>query len=212
MLLDANDLWFRFRPTERWLFAGLSMSASSSELYAVTGPSGCGKSTLLDLLGALRQPDAGEVALRDRDGSRSYDAHQVSWIAQSSPVLGGRTALDNVAIAMLSTGVSMGEARAAACTSLSSVGLSHRADARVRDLSGGEVQRLSIARCLSTSAPVILADEPTGQLDSRNTKEVVGALRSAASQGKVVVVATHDAWVMDQCDARIDLRDSRAYE
>jgi ABC-type lipoprotein export system ATPase subunit len=171
-------------------------------MLALTGPSGCGKSTLLDLVGGLRAPTRGAIDLTG-DSSPDDLRHRFAWIAQSTPVLGGRTATDNVALALVAQGERLVTARAKAQSALGTVGLESHYDALIGELSGGEVQRVAVARCLVMTADVILADEPTGQLDAVNTAMVVSALESAAAEGKVVLIATHDQWVASRCHEQL---------
>ncbi|MBM7826623.1 ABC-type lipoprotein export system ATPase subunit [Microbacterium aurum] len=185
-------------------------------MTALAGPSGSGKSTLLDLIGLTYAPTAGTITFTD-DAGQVAVAHgqsappgsrwaRVSWILQSNIVLSGRSVLDNVAVAQLTEGTTTRQAYARARRSLQRVGLAERAKSRVNELSGGEVQRVTVARCLTSSAELILADEPTGQLDASNTELVASALRELATDGRIVIVATHDERVMGQCDATLRLR------
>ena len=214
MLLTADHVSFRYADAD-WLYEDLSVTCESGRVVGLAGPSGSGKSTLLDLLGMTYRPATGEVKLVDDHGDviatsgadESADAGaRFAWILQSNSVLSGRSVLDNVAIAQIANGASIREARNRAEGALAQVGLSNRASSPVNELSGGEVQRVTVARCLTSSARVILADEPTGQLDAHNTVLVADALRQLAADGRVVVVATHDERVMDQCDDLLRLR------
>jgi ABC-type lipoprotein export system ATPase subunit len=211
MQLTVTNLSYRHGRAGTWLFRDVEFAANPGTILAITGPSGCGKSTLLDLVGGLRKVTRGEVSF---GGASPFDSRreQTSWIAQSTPVLGGRTALDNVALALLPRGHSLREARSLAEGALVSVGLEHRIDAVIGELSGGEVQRVSIARCLISPAPVILADEPTGQLDARNTSLVIEAIRNAAGCEKIVLLATHDSWLVGKCDNELRLRSAENYD
>ncbi|MGN8552197.1 UNVERIFIED_CONTAM: ATP-binding cassette domain-containing protein [Microbacterium sp. SLM126] len=215
MLLNANQVSFRYG-TADWLYQDLSIECRSGKLVGLAGPSGSGKSTMLDLLGMTSPPGAGEVTLVDDDGAAvasntpartsSGAGTNFAWILQSNAVLSGRTVLDNVAVAQLAAGASRAAAHELAKDALTRVGLASLGSARVNEISGGELQRVTVARCLTSTARVILADEPTGQLDSRNTALVADALRELAEDGRIVVVATHDERVMDRCDQLVRLR------
>lgn len=183
-------------------------------MSAITGPSGSGKSTLLNLIGRLIRPVEGSIDLDETAASTGSTEHgpgtlcEFSWILQTNSVLGGRTVLDNAALSMVAQGFGHEEARAAALRTLDRFGLADRALSKVSELSGGELQRVTIARCLLSPAPVIIADEPTGQLDLANTRSVATALREASDAGKIVIVATHDESVARSCDSVFDLSDS----
>lgn len=214
MLLTADHVSFRYGDSD-WLYQELSVMCESGRVIGLAGPSGSGKSTLLDLLGMTYRPATGKVTLLDDRGevvaaSGPKDlpsaGAEFAWILQSNTVLSGRSVLDNVAIAQLATGASVRDAKALAEIALARVGLGDRVRSRVNELSGGEVQRVTVARCLNASSRVVLADEPTGQLDAHNTVLVADALRQLAEDGKVVVVATHDDRVMDRCDDIVRLR------
>lgn len=204
MRLTAAGLSHRYG-TGSLLFDGLDFEVSAGEMLALTGPSGCGKSTLLDLVGGLRAPTGGTITVTG--GPPSDDPRpSVAWIAQSTPVLGGRTATDNVALGLIAQGHSVRSARSRAFSALSAVGLESRADALIGKLSGGEVQRVSVARCLTMAATIIVADEPTAQLDADNTAMVIDALARTAAAGKIVLIATHDEWVAARCHEQLRLR------
>ncbi|WP_149085542.1 MULTISPECIES: ABC transporter ATP-binding protein [Microbacterium] len=212
MQLVVNQIRFRYARSGSPIVEDLTFAAKAGEITVLSGPSGCGKSTVLDLLGGLREVEAGRIELQTRDETLPPGHYGVSWVSQSNPVMGGRSARDNAAIPLLSLGHSMRSARASADEALHRVGLAHRASALVRELSGGEVQRVVIARCLVAPAAVLLADEPTGQLDGQNTRLVIDAIRAIAESGRVVILASHDPWVMNQCDQHLPLRTGASYE
>ncbi|MEX8033194.1 ATP-binding cassette domain-containing protein [Microbacterium sp. 20-116] len=174
----------------------------------LVGPSGSGKSTLLDLIGGLRKPVSGSVAFDNVPASEAVRRAATAWVAQTNPMLHGRTAVENAAIALLAQGADMMTARAAACRSLADLGLEDRMLAPMARLSGGEQQRVSIVRCLLSDRPLVLADEPTGQLDHQNTAAVVDAFKTLARAGKIVIIATHDPSVWERLDEMVDLRES----
>lgn len=211
MRVTADDVSYAYPGTDRRLFTGLAASWGAGTLSALCGPSGSGKSTLLDLLGGLRRPDEGAVTIFDDDRPLPPAHHRqaCAWVVQSNILFSHRTVIDNVLIGALVAGRTLADAREAATASLARIGLHGKERQLVDSLSGGEQQRLTIARCLLSSADVILADEPTGNLDAHNTSLVVDCLRVAAQAGKTVIVATHDHAVVSACDAVVDLAEGR---
>lgn len=179
------------------LFAGLNFTLVPNEVYAVTGPSGSGKSTLLSLLAGWAEPASGNLS---REGIK-----KISWIFQNPHGVAGRTAEDHVALPLLAQGRTHKEARAEARVRLARVGLSRVSGSLFRELSGGEAQRLMLARGLASEPDLLLVDEPTAQLDSRTAATVNEAIASVAGQGSIVVVATHDPRTRAACTGVIDL-------
>ena len=216
MSLILDNVGFRFHPDRPWLVRNAEAEFRIGTMNAVAGPSGSGKSTLLNLIGHILRPTEGNVMLppvgvseaQASIGTRGRLVSQFSWILQTNTVLGGRTVLDNAALGLLAQGYSHTSARAAALIALERFGLAERNQSKVAELSGGELQRITIARCLLSPAPILIADEPTGQLDGVNTTSVALALRETADAGKVVIVATHDERVANLCDSVFDLSDS----
>jgi ABC-type lipoprotein export system ATPase subunit len=190
---------------------GVSVAVARGEMVAMCGPSGSGKSTLLSVLGLLLRPVAGsvcvlgEAAWMGRLHTEALRRSAFAWVLQNSACLEARTAVDNVAVVRLAQGESLGRARRGAEAALVRVGLGDRLHARASHLSGGELQRMTVARALLSGRPVVLADEPTGQLDSRNSDLVAGALRACARAGQAVIVATHDLAITGYCDRRLTL-------
>lgn len=180
-----------------YLFTGLDFTLLPNEVYALTGPSGAGKSTLLSLLAGWSEPTAGIL-------SRENIA-DVAWVFQNPHGVAGRTAEDHVALPLLARGRTHRDAREEARERLGRVGLSHVAGSPFRDLSGGEAQRLMLARGLASGPDLLLVDEPTAQLDSRTAATVNEAIASVAGEGSIVVVATHDPRTRDACTGVIDL-------
>jgi len=203
------------------LFRGLSHRFTPGRVTAIVGPSGSGKSTMLAALAGLHPVAEGrivvvtnELADRDcRDGAaadlatfgRPPRSHDVTWIPQGSNALPGRTAIDNVMVAPLAAGRTMEEARRVAEHALGQVGLEHRSGAFARTLSGGELQRLSLARGLATTRPFVFADEPTASLDGANAARVAEVL-AEVTMDATVVIATHDDLIVRSADACVDLR------
>lgn len=204
MRLVAEGVVVRYPRSTRSVLAGADLVVEEGESVAILGPSGSGKSTLLSVLGGLVRPNSGGVRVED-GGAQSRPADVTAWVLQTVNVLPERSVLDNVAVAALTRGLSRAAAAEDARVRLQAVGLGARLGDPVRVLSGGEVQRVVIARALCSGRPFILADEPTGQLDRAASDVVLDALFTTAG-GAGVVVVTHDPEVAARCDrvARID--------
>jgi putative ABC transport system ATP-binding protein len=193
---------------------GVSITIRDRDQVAVVGPSGSGKTTLLTILGTLERPSRGDVRVAGVDVVTASDrqlaglrAHEIGFVFQSFHLQEWMTALDNVATGMLYTGARAPDRRAAAHAALQRVGLGKRLDHRPGQLSGGERQRVAIARALAKQPVIILADEPTGNLDSKSGAEVVALLHDLASEGATLVLITHDPGIADTFDRRIQMRD-----
>jgi putative ABC transport system ATP-binding protein len=194
---------------------GVSMRVDAGEYVAVVGPSGSGKSTLMHLLGCLDRPTAGLLRIGGRDVATLTDGElaelrnrTIGFVFQSFQLLGRTTALDNVGLPLVYRGVRRAERRDRAAAALTAVGLGHRLGHRPGQLSGGEQQRVAIARALVGEPSVLLADEPTGNLDTASGAEVMGILEGlVVDRGVAVVVVTHDPEVAALATRRIRVRD-----
>jgi len=192
----------------RTIFENVSVRASAGRMLAVRGPSGSGKSSLLGLLAGLLAPSAGTVTLDGEPVTSSGGValrRRFALVLQGYGLVAALTARENVAIVLQAAGVARREVRARVDEVLDAVGLAAVADHLVEDLSGGQQQRVAVARALVTSADVIVADEPTAELDSENRALVVALLLERVRSGALVVIATHDQDVVDACDDVLDL-------
>ncbi len=200
--LHLSSVSHRFGRDGPWVFRGVDLSLSAEgKAVAVVAPSGSGKTTLLGIIGGLIRPTEGEVTWLTESG-RPADARSCcAWVLQTTNALGRRTALENVAMVAMAEGDGLGSGRERAAAALAAVGLGEVVDREARKLSGGELQRVAVARALVSKAPFILADEPTGQLDSGTSAAVIEALLgSVRSGGRGLVVVTHDHRISDRCD------------
>jgi putative ABC transport system ATP-binding protein len=194
---------------------GVTLRIDQGDHVAIVGPSGSGKSTLMHLLGCLDRPTSGTLLLGGRDVAQLSDTeladlrnHTIGFVFQSFQLLSRTTALDNVGLPLVYRGTRRAERRERAAAALQAVGLGHRMEHRPSQLSGGEQQRVAIARALVGDPTVLLADEPTGNLDSRSGADVMDLLaRLNADRGVAVVLVTHDPEVAGTARRRIHVRD-----
>ena len=192
------------------------LRVEQGDFIAIVGPSGSGKSTLMNLIGCLDRPTSGEVLLAGRsvadlddDGLAGLRSRFIGFIFQAYNLLPRTTALENVATPLLYQGVGRRERLERAREVLEQVGLGDRTGHQPTELSGGQQQRVAIARALVANPPLILADEPTGNLDSHSGAEVMGILRSLHASGRTVVLITHDANVASSAPRAVHIHDGR---
>ncbi len=213
--IEVVDLVKTFDEGRTRAVDGVTLTVAQQEFVAITGPSGCGKSTLLHLIAALERPDSGRIVVlgqdigRGRDLSR-YRARTIGLVFQLHNLLANLTAVENVEVPMYELGLGMRERRRRALQLLEVVGLSEKARRRPPELSGGERQRVAIARSLSNDPPILLADEPTGNLDSKAGRNVMEALNAIHHrQGLTIVMVTHDPGIAATADRIITMLDGR---
>lgn len=196
--------------------ADVDLTVESGEMLAIVGPSGSGKSTMLNLIGTLDRPTAGQIRIAGQDVTTLSDrelsalrAYTIGFIFQQFHLADGVSAIDNVATGLLYTGMPRQERRSRAVAALERVGLGHRLQHRPKQLSGGERQRVAIARAVVGEPDLILADEPTGSLDTRSGDTVVEILEELHRADTTVVVITHDVELARRLPRQVTIRDGR---
>ncbi|WP_284985512.1 ABC transporter ATP-binding protein/permease [Arthrobacter sp. fls2-241-R2A-172] len=194
----------------------VSLAIQSGEFVSIVGPSGSGKSTLLNIMGLLDRPSSGRLVIRGQAAGAASERNldtvrldSIGFVFQSSNVIGDQSVISNAAIGLRVQGVPMDERAETALDALEFVGLEHKRMVQAKLLSGGERQRLAIARAIATHPQIILADEPTGNLDSDNGQRVIEYLRKLNSEGVTVIIITHDLNVANQANRRIEIQDGR---
>ena len=215
VLIETRDLRRSFDGGRVNALRGINITIGEGESVAVAGPSGCGKSTLLQMLGALDEPTAGEVFFRGqslceiRDPSL-FRAHTIGFVFQSFHLLPTLSALENVQMPMVEMAWSPKKRRTRAIELLEAVGLGERLSHRPRELSGGERQRVAIARSLANGPKLLLADEPTGNLDSTNAAQIIDLLLQIhREQGMTIVIVTHDLAVAGRTNRIVRMLDGQ---
>ena len=195
---------------------GVSFSVRRGELVAIVGPSGSGKTTLLHLMGTLERPTSGRAFITGHDIARLTDgelaalrATQIGFVFQQFFLAEHSTLLENVADGLLYAGVSAGARGAQAADALTAVGLGERLKARPTQLSGGQRQRVAIARALIGAPAIVLADEPTGNLDSATGEQIMSLIEQLNDEGATIVVITHEQAIAERCPRRIQILDGR---
>ena len=218
VLLEARQVVKRYDGSDPSTpaLAGVDVRVERGEFVAVMGPSGCGKSTMLNILAGLDRPTDGEVWFGGRRIDRLGETElaklrrrRIGFVFQSFNLLPTLSVAENVELPLLLVGQRRGTARRTAAALLEDLGVAERRRAAPGRLSGGQQQRVALARALANDPDLVLADEPTGNLDSGSTRDVLGLLRAAHRRGRTLLVATHDARVAAAADRLLRMRDGR---
>lgn len=217
-LIQVKDLSKIYNPGENEVRAldHVSLEINTGEFVAIIGQSGSGKSTLMNMLGCLDVPTSGEYYLNGVDVSTMKDNdlaavrnREIGFIFQGFNLIANLTAVENVELPLIYRGVDMRERKRLAIESLKMVGLEKRMHHKPTEMSGGQQQRVAIARAIAAKPPVILADEPTGNLDSASSKEILGILKNLHKDGRSVILITHDNGIADQARRVVRIMDGK---
>lgn len=217
-LIEIQDVCKIYNPGENEVRAldHVNVSIDEGEFVAIIGQSGSGKSTLMNMLGCLDVPTSGLYCLHGQDVSELDDNElsdirnrEIGFIFQGFNLIPNLTALENVELPLIYRGVGKGKRKELSRTALEKVGLANRMEHKPAEMSGGQQQRVAIARAIAQAPPVILADEPTGNLDSHSTQEIMGILKELHEEGRTVILITHDNEIAAQAKRVIKIRDGR---
>lgn len=220
-LIEIKDMCKIYNPGENEVRAldGVNLRICENEFVAIIGHSGSGKSTLMNMLGCLDIPTSGEYFLHNVDVSDMEDDElsdvrnrEIGFIFQGFNLIQSLTAFENVELPLVYRGVGKRERKELSMHSLERVGLEHRIHHKPAQMSGGQQQRVAIARAIAQAPPIILADEPTGNLDSHSTKEIMQILRELHKEGRTVIIITHDNEIAQQADRVIKIKDGKIIE
>ena len=215
-LVEIRDVCKVYNPGENVVRAldHVNVLINEGEFVAIIGQSGSGKSTLMNMLGCLDVPSSGLYRLHGQDVSELDDDElsdirnrEIGFIFQGFNLIPNLTALENVELPLIYRGVGKGKRKELSRIALEKVGLGHRMDHKPSEMSGGQQQRVAIARAIAQAPPVILADEPTGNLDSRSTQEIMGILKELHAEGRTVILITHDNEIAAQAKRVIKIKD-----
>lgn len=217
-LITIKDMCKIYNPGENEVRAldHVNLTIDRGEYVAIIGHSGSGKSTLMNMLGCLDVPTSGSYYLNGQDVSRMTDDElsdirnvEIGFIFQGFNLIANLTAIENVELPLIYRGVPKAKRRELSVAALKKVGLAHRMNHKPSQMSGGQQQRVAIARAIAAEPPVILADEPTGNLDSVSTKEIIAILEQLHDSGRTVVIITHDDEIAEQAARRVRIKDGR---
>lgn len=220
-LVEVKDICKIYNPGENEVRAldHVDVTIEENEFVAIIGHSGSGKSTLMNMLGCLDVPTSGSYFLHGQDVSSMTDDElsdirnqEIGFIFQGFNLIPNLTAEENVELPLIYRGVSRKERRELAQKALTKVGLEHRMQHKPSEMSGGQQQRVAIARAIAQAPPVILADEPTGNLDSNSTKEIMEILKQLHREGRTVILITHDNEIAAQAERVIRIKDGKIEE
>lgn len=214
--LEKIEKTYLIGESEVAVLKGIDLKIEEGEFVALMGPSGSGKSTLMNIIGCLDRPTRGRFLLLGQDVGRTSDEElarvrrqELGFIFQTFNLIGRISVLKNVEVPMVLSEVSREKRRDRALELLSSVGLSHRVNFSPLMISGGERQRVAIARALANDPKIIIADEPTGNLDLKSSQEVMGIMKDLHDEGRTIIMVTHNPEITVNCDRVIRLRDGR---
>lgn len=217
-LIEIRDICKIYNPGENEVRAldHVSLNIEKGEFVAIIGQSGSGKSTLMNMLGCLDVPTSGTYILNGSDVSEMTDDElsdirnqEIGFIFQGFNLIAALDAMENVELPLIYRGVGKKERHRLAVNALTKVGLQHRLDHKPSEMSGGQQQRVAIARAIAQAPPVILADEPTGNLDTASSKEIIEILKELHKEGRTVIIITHDNDIAAQAKRVIRIRDGK---
>ena len=220
-LIEVRDVYKIYNPGENQVNAldGVSITIDEGEFVAIIGQSGAGKSTLMNMLGLLDTPTHGEYYINGKlvddltdDQMSAIRNEEIGFIFQGFNLISSLTALENVELPLVYRGMPKQERREISQEALERVGLGERMNHLPAEMSGGQQQRVAVARAIAAKPPVILADEPTGNLDTKSTKEVMAILHELKDEGRTVIVITHDNEIAEEAERVIRIRDGKVVE
>ena len=220
-VIELKDIQktYRIGESEFAVLKGIDLQIEEGEFIALMGPSGSGKSTLMNIVGCLDRPSSGHFLLLRQDISQTSDdelarirREELGFIFQTFNLIGRISVLKNVEVPMMLSGVSREKRKDRAFKLLESVGIAHRSNFSPQNISGGERQRVAIARALANDPKIIIADEPTGNLDLKNSNEVMKILSNLNQEGRTIIMVTHNPEITENCSRVIRLRDGRILE